>query len=79
MNEDYYLFARSGASHQFGASVVLPTVRSPVKLTAEFTDTISTKTLFSFGDFVYGFSYTNAQYPDGNALSRPYAGLQPGP
>jgi hypothetical protein len=65
MNEDYSFFARSGSSHLFGASIFLPTAKNPVKLTAEFTDTIATKTLFSFGDFVYGFTYTNGQYPDG--------------
>ena len=65
MNEDYSFFTRSGTSHLFGASIFLSTFGSPVKLTAEFTDTIATKTPFSFGDFVYGFSYTNGQYPDG--------------
>jgi hypothetical protein len=65
MNEDYSFASRSGTSHLFGASMFLPTAGNPVKLTAEYTDSISTKTLFSFGDHVYGFSYTNGQYPDG--------------
>jgi len=65
MNEDYSWLSRSGSSHLFGASIFLPTSGNPVKLTAEFTDSIATKTPFSFGDHVYGFSYTNGQYPDG--------------
>ena len=65
MNEDYSWFSRSGTSHLVGTSIFLPTAGSPVKLTAEYTDSIATKTLFSFGDDVYGFSYTNGQYPDG--------------
>ncbi len=65
MNEDYSWFSRSGTSHLLGASIFLPTAGSPVKLTAEVTDSVATKTLFSFGNNVYGFSYTNGQYPDG--------------
>ena len=65
MNEDYSWLTRSGTSHLFGASLFLPTAGNPVKLTAEYTNSISTTTPFSFGDHVYGFSYTNGQYPDG--------------
>jgi hypothetical protein len=65
MNEDFSWFNHSGTSHLFGTSVFLPTDANPVKLTAEFTDSISTKNPFSFGDNIYGFSYTNGQYPDG--------------
>jgi hypothetical protein len=65
MNEDYSWLSRSGSSHLFGASIFLPTAGNPVKLTAEFTDSFATKTPFSFGDYVYGFTYTNGQYPDG--------------
>lgn len=65
MNEDYSLFNSSGSSHLFGASLFLPTGGNPVKLTAEYTDSIATKTLFSFGDNIYGFSYRDFQYPDG--------------
>jgi hypothetical protein len=65
MNEDYSWFNHSGTSHLFGASIFIPTSGNPVKLTAEFTDTISTHHPFSFGDNIYGFSYTNGQFPDG--------------
>ena len=65
MNEDYSWFNHSGTSHLMGASVFLPLADSPVKLTLEYTDTISTLHPFRFGDDIYGFSYINAQYPDG--------------
>ena len=65
MNEDYSWFNHSGTSHLMGASVFLPVADSSVKLTLEYTDTISTLHPFSFGDDIYGFSYTNPQYPDG--------------
>lgn len=65
MNEDYSWFSRSGSSHLFGASVFLPTQGSPMKVTVEYANSIATKTLFSFGTHVYGFSYNNGQYPDG--------------
>jgi len=65
MNEDYSWFDHSGTSHLFGASVFIPAPESPVKLTVEFTDTISTHHPFSFGDNIYGFSYTNGTFFDG--------------
>ena len=65
MNEDYSWFSRSGSSHLFGASVFLPTRTNPVKLTVEYANSIATKTIFSFGTHVYGFTYRNGQYPDG--------------
>ena len=65
MNEDYSFFSRSGTSHLIGGSIFLPTQANPVKLTLEYANSIATKTPFSFGTHVYGFSYTNGQYPDG--------------
>jgi hypothetical protein len=65
MNEDYSFSSSSGSSHLFGASLFVPTSGSPVKLTAEFTDSIATRTPFSFGNFIYGYTYNNYQYPDG--------------
>jgi hypothetical protein len=65
MNEDYSWFEHSGTSHLFGASLFLPTAGNPVKLTAEYTDSIATHHPFSFGDDIYGFSYTNSTFPDG--------------
>jgi len=65
MNEDYSWFNHSGTSHLFGVSAFIPTAGNPIKLTAEFTDSIATHHPFSFGDNIYGFSYTNGQIPDG--------------
>ncbi|HWA70604.1 MAG TPA: capsule assembly Wzi family protein [Rhizomicrobium sp.] len=65
MNEDYSLFNHSDTSHLFGASLWVPAPDNPVKLTAEFTDSIATITAFAFADPAYGVSYTNGQYPDG--------------
>jgi len=65
MNEDYSWFNHSGTSHLFGASVFIPAPQNPVKLTVEFSDSISTHHPFSFGDNIYGFSYTNGTFIDG--------------
>jgi hypothetical protein len=65
MNEDYSWFNHSGTSHLLGMSGFLPTGVNPLKLTLEFADTIATHHPFSFGDYIYGFTYTNGQYPDG--------------
>lgn len=65
MNEDSSPISTSGTSHLFGASIFLPTAQNPLKLTAEYTDSISTRDIFSFGNNLYGFSYTNGTYPDG--------------
>ena len=67
MNEDSSPFTHSGTSHLFGTSVYLPVTWSatPLRLTAEYADSVSTEDMFSFGDDIYGFSYTNGGYPDG--------------
>ena len=65
MNEDYSWFNHSGTSHLFGVSIFIPARHNPVKLTAEFTDSIATRHPFSFGDHFHGFTYNNGQYPDG--------------
>ena len=65
MNEDSSPIAHSGTSHLFGASVFLPTNNNPVRLTAEYSDSVSTTNIFSFGDYLYGFSYNNFQFVDG--------------
>ena len=65
MNEDYSWFNHSGTSHLFGASVWLPAPDSPLKLTVEYANSISTLHPFSFGDDIYGFSYTNGTFVDG--------------
>lgn len=65
MNEDYSWFNHSGTSHLFGISAFLPVRDNPVRLTVEFSDSIATHHPFSFGDNIYGFSYTNYQFIDG--------------
>src|SRR5579863_5784483 len=65
MNEDFSVLYHSGTSHLFGTSVFLPTRTNPLRLTLEYTDSVSTFDMFSFGNDIYGFSYTNYQYLDG--------------
>lgn len=65
MNEDYSLIHHSGTSHLFGAGIFLPTESNPVKLTVEFADSVATRTMFGFGDRLYGFTFTDYQFPDG--------------
>ena len=65
MNEDYSWVSSSGSSYLVGSSIFVPTNAGPVKLTAEFADTLATKTPFSFDNHIYGFAYTDYQFPDG--------------
>jgi hypothetical protein len=65
MNEDYSLAKHSGTSHLVGASVWVPTAADPVKLTAEYTDSIATLTMLGLDDHLYGFTYHDFQFPDG--------------
>lgn len=65
MNEDSSPFTHSGTSHLFGASIFVPIRENPIRITAEYTDSLSTLDIFSFGDYLHGFSYTNSTYPDG--------------
>ena len=43
----------------------LPTGGNPLRLTAEYTDTVPTRDIFSFGDVEHGSAYNNSGYPDG--------------
>ncbi len=65
MNEDTGPFVHSGSSHLFGASVWLPLQSSVARVTAEYTDSIATRDIFSFGDVFHGFAYNNYSYVDG--------------
>ena len=47
----------SGSSYLLGSSLFLPTAGGPVKLTAEYANTIATKTPFGFDRHIYGFTY----------------------
>lgn len=63
MNEDSNPIVHSFTSHLFGASVWVPIAAQNVRLTAEYTDSIATKNIFSFGDVGFGVSYNDSKYP----------------
>jgi len=65
MNEDSNPISHSATSHLFGASIWLPFGGSPLRLTAEYTDSVPTVDIFSFGDVLHGAAYNNAGYLDG--------------
>jgi hypothetical protein len=66
MNEDSNFFSPgSQTSHLFGASMWVPIGSQTARLTFEYTDTIATKDLFSFGHVFYSQTYDNTQYVDG--------------
>lgn len=65
MNEDTSPIVHSGTSHLFGLTTWLPVASTPVRLTAEYTDSIATKNIFSFGENLFGFSYNDYKYTDG--------------
>jgi hypothetical protein len=65
MNEDSNPISHSLSSHLFGASTWVPLGRNTVRLTAEYTDSVPTIDIFSFGDVQHGVAYTNYSYTDG--------------
>jgi len=65
MNEDSSPINHSGTSHLFGGSVWVPVYGNPVRLTVEYTDSVATEDIFSFGKYFHGFSYNNYDYVDG--------------
>lgn len=65
MNEDSNPIIHSVTSHLFGASVWLPMLKNTMRLTLEYTDTVPTEDIFSFGNVDHGAAYNNFQYIDG--------------
>jgi hypothetical protein len=65
MNEDSNPVTHSVTSHLFGASIWLDTGKIPLRLTAEYSDSVPTVNIFSFGDVFHGDAYNNGGYPDG--------------
>jgi hypothetical protein len=66
MNEDSNPIVHSVTSHLFGASVWLPVTSSnTMRVTVEYTDTVPTENIFSFGDVDHGAAYNNSGYIDG--------------
>ena len=65
MNEDTSPIVHSGTSHLFGVTTWLPVASTRLRLTAEYTDSIATKNIFSFGEDLFAFSYNDYKYTDG--------------
>ena len=65
MNEDNGPFVQSASSHLFGATVWIPVTSNPLRLTFEYTDSIATQNIFSFGKISFGVAYNNTDYIDG--------------
>jgi len=65
MNEDSSPFTHSGTSHLFGASVFFPGKLRFTRLTAEYSSSVPTVDIFSFGDVFHGTAYNNGSYIDG--------------
>jgi hypothetical protein len=65
MNEDSSPITHSDTSHLFGASLWLPAGTAPLRLTAEYSDSVPTVDIFSFGDVAHGVAYNNGDYVDG--------------
>lgn len=65
MNEDSNPFWHSDTSHLFGLTAWAAVAGTRVRFTAEFTDTVPTANMFSFGDYAYGAAYNDYKYTDG--------------
>ena len=65
MNEDSNPITHSVTSHLFGGSLWLPIYRNTMRLTLEYTDTVPTFDIFSFGNVDHGAAYNNFDYIDG--------------
>jgi hypothetical protein len=66
MNEDSSPITHSGTTHLFGVTAFAPMPKgSPLRLTVEYSDSVPTEDIFSFGKVLHGFSYNNGGYLDG--------------
>jgi hypothetical protein len=65
MNEDSNPITHSVTSHLFGASVWVPVDDNAMRITLEYTDSVPTVDIFSFGDVFHGSAYNNSDYIDG--------------
>ena len=63
MNEDSNPITHSFSSHLFGATTWLPMGGQNIRLTVEYTDSIATRDIFSFGDVGFGVTYNDVKYP----------------
>ena len=65
MNEDSSPITHSYSSYLFGGSAWFPVGPNTLRVTGEYSSSITTVDLFSFGTVGYGISYTDYKYPDG--------------
>ena len=65
MNEDTNPISHSVTSHLFGAGMWIPIQANALRLTAEYTSSVPTLNVFSFGTVLHGDAYNNFQYLDG--------------
>jgi hypothetical protein len=65
MNEDSNPITDSGSSHLAGGSLWIPIGEATARLTLEYSDSVATANIFSFGDVLHGFAYNNGDYRDG--------------
>jgi hypothetical protein len=65
MNEDSNPVTHSVTSHLVGASIWLPTGPAPLRLTVEYTDSVPTVNVISFGNVLHGTAYNDSKYIDG--------------
>jgi hypothetical protein len=65
MNEDSNPLLHSASSHLIGITGWVPVGQTRVRITAEFTHSIATTDIFSFGDYIYGSPYNDNKYPGG--------------
>jgi hypothetical protein len=65
MNEDSSPIVHSGTTHLVGGSVWVPIDGNLTRFTAEYTDSVATRDILSFGNVLHGFSYNNGTYIDG--------------
>ena len=75
MNEDSSPITHSDTSHLVGASLWVPAGASPLRLTAEYADSVPTVDIFSFGEVAHGYAYNNGGYPDGMRIAGETLGL----
>jgi hypothetical protein len=65
MNEDSNPIVHSVTSHLVGASVWVPIRKNSMRVTLEYTDSVPTLNIFSFGNVDHGAAYNNYDYVDG--------------
>ncbi len=66
MNEDSSPITHSVTSHLVRRQrLAAKRVAIHLRLTAEYTDSVPTLDIFSFGNVIHGFAYNNGGYPDG--------------